>query len=296
MNIGIIHVGTLTAGSHYILQTMIEVSLRNGFQLYGIQWDEELMIHTKLLNENTLSKWKDSREMILASFPKDLSVEHFLTLSQFMNPFHSVIVLGGHSPLFNKGISKTKTKVLEVPISIFNDTDGSDLSLGYDTALNGIVNNILKIQDTLNSLLYSKPRVFCVQIPGKSFNPLLENVSLAVSGHIVTDSNDKNEIKYLIEKINKEYAEGKTFFVLIVNESVNPNEIKNRLLYEMDIDYKWNFIDESQCVGPFPTAVDRILAIQLMGNIVKWIDSNDHSKRLVIEGHKVVMEYPLKTQ
>jgi 6-phosphofructokinase 1 len=289
MQVGIIHVGILTAGSHYILQNLIEVSLKNGFPLCGIQWNQ-VGIHSKQLTEDTLLKWEESREMILSSLPNHLNEEHSLSLLETMNQLDSVIVLGSPSPFLKKVISQTKANVLEVPISILNDIAGSDFTLGYDTALNSIVNNILKIQDTLSSLLYSKPRVFCVQIPGESYNPLLENVALAVDGHIIFHFRNENMMKLIIEKIKTQYNQGKTFFLLIVNESVDLNEIQDYLVNQMDMDYKWNSIDESQCVGPFPTAADRILAIHLMDSIDKWIESNGDSNRLLIKGHKVVLD------
>ncbi len=287
MQVGVIHFGPLTAGSHHIIRSMVEFCLKNDISLKGIKWNHSTADYElKELNKETIPKWENEREIILSSFPIDKYVNQN-SLSKVYDQFDSVVVLGGENQ--NNNSENTKSKVLEVPISILNDIEGSELSLGFDTALNVVVNNILKIQDSIASLIYSKPRIFCAQIPGSSYNPLLENAALAVNGHIINEPN--NEFwNHLSSTLKVRFDEGLSYSIILINESIDPNVINRKLTEIFDFDFKWNSIDESQCVGSYPTAVDRVLAVKLVENITKWIKCNGDSNRLLINNYQVTLE------
>src|SRR5690606_32814199 len=162
-------------------------------------------------------------------------------------------------------------------------------TLGYDTALNVIVTNIFKIKDTIGSLLYGKLRVFCVQIPGVSFNPLLENAAYAVGGTLIYEPNDEYWDQ-LTDDLKRMYESGVNHSILVVNETIDPTTIQEKLSNKIDVDFKWDIIDESQCAGPYPTAMDRIFAMKFSEHIIQWLSGDIQSTRLLIKNQEVQFE------
>lgn len=293
MKVGVIHVGPLTAGSHYIIRNLIDYSTNNNLSLIGIQWNRlSDCVESKSLNEELLSRWEETREVILPSFPISFLQKRKSEIIQAFDQLECIILLGGNDNQFDDLHMQTKSNVLTVPISILNDVKGSELSLGYDTAVNAVVTNILKIQDTIRSLIYMKPRVFCVQIPGKAYNSLLEDAAMVVEGDIVINP-DESSWNLLKLNIDRRYQEGKTYSFILVNETIDPDQIHSHLSEKIDIDFKWNAIDKSQCVGPYPTAIDRILGIKLSQKIIQWLETSRNTDRLLIKGKQIVFERSL---
>lgn len=285
MKVGVFHVGPLTAGSHHIIRTIIEYCLTKGVSLQGIIWNHKKDdVEMKVLNKNTIHKWEFEQEVILNSIPLN-KIKHQTNLIKLCEQLESIVVLGGNHDQFEF----VKSNVLTVPISLVNDFQGSELTLGYDSALNVVVNNILKIQDTIESLKYGKLRVFCAQIPGHSYNSLLENAAIAVNGELVYRPSEMIWNK-LINKLNDRYSRGNTYAMIVVNETIDPNEVHNRLSEKLDIDFNWNYIDEMQCIGPYPTAVDRLLAIKFAEKIIGWLDELGKTSKIVVKNNRIIVE------
>ncbi|MFT4414845.1 6-phosphofructokinase [Fredinandcohnia humi] len=289
MKLGVIHFGPLTAGSHQIIQTVVEYCLTKSISLSGIKWNQTTNdVELKELNNDSILKWVNEREVMLNSLPID-KIKHQAKLIKLIDQFDSLVVLGGNRELVDFIIGNTKSNILTVPISIINDFIGTELSLGYDSALNVIVNNILKIQDTIDSLKYGKLRVFCTQIPGVLYNSLLEDVSIAVKGQLIYKPNEMFW-ENLATTLKDRYDKGITYSMLVVNEEIDPNEVHRRLSEKLDIDFKWNYIDESQCVGPFPTAIDRLLAVKFSDTIISWLSARGKSSHILVKNNRVIVE------
>ncbi|MCH1626848.1 6-phosphofructokinase [Ferdinandcohnia quinoae] len=288
MHVGVVHFGSFTAGSHKIIRDLIEYSSLKDISLSGINWNPQLnKVEIKELAKDTFDGWEYKREIILSIFP--LQYVENLRQQEVINQFDAVVVFGGNRAQIEYVEQLTTGKVLSVPISILNDFVGSQLTLGYDTALNVIVNNILKIKDTIDSLKYGKLRVFCAQIPGNTYNPLLENSAIGVDGLLIHEPNEQFWCD-LTNKLQAGFHAGNTYTILVINKGIDPNEIHQILSGKLDIDFKWNYIDESQCVGPYPTATDRVLASKLSRRVISWIENGGPSSCIVVKDNKVIYD------
>lgn len=240
---------------------------------------------TKVLAEGL--EWKtvssevkaEALEKRVRSVSEQVIIEHHEKFSRALEEFEAVIVLGGSKKVVDL-LSSSKARMLYLPISILNDR-----SLGYDTALNEIVTNVLKVKDTISSLLYMKQRVCCVQLPGLEVSDLMRDAAAAVGGLVVTgaEAGWMHAADYLKEKDQK----GVTYSFLIINESIRPEELGAFLASQMELDFKELKLDESQCMSSRPTAADRIIERNLAVAVYEWLKNPSETKQLLIKDRQV---------
>lgn len=285
MKIGVVHFGWATVGTAQIVRTLIEGLSLQEETIYGIECNRI----TKDIELNEIMKKSPiptlgSDRYVLKSFPIKYWNENTLQIANTLSCLDKVIILGGSGI----NVHHLTSKVIHVPVSVFNDVEGSQYTLGFDTALNSIVENIESVRDTASSLNYGKLRVFCVQIPGSETSQLIVNSALAVEGEVVNTASveEIDHIKQLVkEKEMKE--EGYTF--LLMNKGIDLTQFEGQF-EGFDLDWRFVEIDESQLGGPYPTALDRMIANQLKAATLDWILSDQSSGHFVIQDNKVLLK------
>ncbi len=284
MKIGVVHFGCASAGTAQIVRTLVdELSIQEN-TVIGIEWnDTSKQLQCKELNRNTYQSF-GTNSYVLNTFPIKIWNDHLSVLASELTELDQVILLGDAK----LNVNDFSGKLLQVPISIFNNIEGSELTLGYDTALNSIVESIESVRDTASSLSYGKVRVFNVQIPGADKSSLLHDTALAVEAEVV-EQMDSSNITRLKQHIKEKEAnnEGYTFFMM--DHSVDPEKLEEHF-EEFDLDWKVVVIDKSQCGGPYPTALDRLIANQLKKVVVEWSKSGQPSGQLLIQDKKIVLK------
>ncbi|MDY0160367.1 MAG: 6-phosphofructokinase [Bacteroidales bacterium] len=152
--------------------------------------------------------------------------------------------------------------VVGVPGTIDNDLYGTDMTIGYDTALNTIVDAIDKIRDTAGS----HERLFFVEVMGRDagFIALRTAIACGAEEVLVPETvTDLDKLKtYLVENVQKT----KTSAVVIVAEGDDAGgaiEIADKMKKEIpDYDMRVTILGHIQRGGS-PSAFDRYLASRL---------------------------------
>ncbi|WP_214780576.1 6-phosphofructokinase [Exiguobacterium sp. s22] len=181
-------------------------------------------------------------------------------------PFDVVIAIGHDSSL--RAIEELVplvegTKFLIVPVSIYNDFDNGESSLGYDSALNSIVDSILRIRDTIDSLVYSNPRVFGIELPQRTPFQMVKEAALAIDGIAIPPYFREAEALQLETRLHKILDSSKNYSFLLYNERTSAHLNEHMDFSSVQIEFKVNKIDEAMCLGQRPTARDRIMATEL---------------------------------
>ncbi|PMC40524.1 hypothetical protein CJ195_02080 [Bacillus sp. UMB0899] len=284
MKIGVVHFGCASAGTAQIVRTLVEELSSQGHKVIGIEWDDtEKQLVRKELNGNTYRSF-GSGSYVLNAFPITIWNNQLSALAGELTELDQVILLGDTKV----NVINLSGKILRVPVSIFNNIEESDLTLGYDTALNSIVENIERVRDTASSLDYGKVRVFNVQIPGAEKSRLLHDTAIAVEAEVV-EQVDSSQVARLKQHIKQKEMnnEGYTFFIM--DQDVDPVALGEHF-GEFDLDWKVVVIDESQCSGPYPTALDRLITNQFKKAIVEWSTTDQPSGQLIIKDKKVELK------
>ncbi|MFC4323898.1 6-phosphofructokinase [Litchfieldia salsa] len=269
MNIGVVHFGSYTTGVTEIITRLIEANIES-YRLYGIDWNRHTKgIEVKELHRESIAQAQFNGDAILSAFPEQYWNEGSKSLIHENIKLDYLILLGGSK----ETVSTSSIKTLHVPVSIFNSEDHSSYSLGYDSALNTIYSSIEKIRDTASSLIYNKLRVFPIQIPGNKYTPLVQDTALAINAPFVRQDDDE-AITIIKEAIQEKNSRNESYLFIIMDHSVNHQSLEQKIAVEFDVDWKVMSISESQCVGPFPTAIDRIVIGRISDKIIELINTS----------------------
>ncbi|MRX73945.1 hypothetical protein GJU40_17580 [Bacillus lacus] len=285
--IGLLNLDVSPAGLNEMVHSII--SEVQQYQVIGIESD-------RYRNEFQLRDLKEESKAFHFQSLKPTPSRNITAFQEVLSEFEAVVMIGaGESFQFAKEISRqiSDTRFLFVPVSIYNNIEGSEISLGYDTAMNAIIENTLKVRDTIQSLKYDKPRLFGVQLPGQVPLEMLEELSLAVEGFFIPPYHSQKDSTHLEKSFGDVFSGGKAFSFLFFDERLNSASIPETILPGIDVDWKVIKIDEAMCMGQKPSALDRILAMKFASQVVHWINSDLNSGRLnILARHAEFKEMP----
>lgn len=149
-----------------------------------------------------------------------------------------------------------------VPGTIDNDLFGTDNTIGYDTAINTVVDAVDKIRDTADA----HDRLFFVEVMGRDAGFIALRSGISVGAEAILVPETETYIDQLIEKLRKGWERQKSSSIIIVAEGDDSGGA-----YEVAEKVKARFKHYETKVtvlghvqrGGSPTAADRVLASQL---------------------------------
>src|SRR5690606_35140584 len=103
-----------------------------------------------------------------------------------------------------------------VPGTIDNDIGGTDFSIGFDTALNTVIDAIDKIRDTASS----HERIFVIEVMGRNSGFIALWAGLAGGAETILIPEVKEDFADIIDRLQHGYKRGKKHSIIIVAEGV----------------------------------------------------------------------------
>lgn len=149
-----------------------------------------------------------------------------------------------------------------VPGTIDNDLFGTDSTIGYDTALNTVVEAVDKIRDTASS----HDRLFIVEVMGKDAGLIALRSGIGVGAEAILIPETPTYIDNLIDKLKDGWRQNKSSSIIIVAEGDDAggaNEVAEKIKAKYDhFDTRVSILGHMQRGGN-PSARDRVLASRL---------------------------------
>lgn len=176
----------------------------------------------------------------------------------------ALIVIGGDGSLTGARVFAQEYDIpcIGLPGTIDNDLYGTDTTIGYDTALNTILDAVDKIRDTATS----HERLFFVEVMGRDAGFLALNGAIASGAEAAIIPEFSTEVDQLEEFIKSGYRKSKNSSIVLVAESEltggamhYAERVKNEY---PQYDVRVTILGHLQRGGS-PTAHDRILASRL---------------------------------
>lgn len=179
-----------------------------------------------------------------------------------------------------------KIPVIGVPGTIDNDIYGSDLTIGFDTAVNTALDAIDRIRDTAAS----HDRVFIVEVMGRESGFIALTAGLAGGAEIIFAPEYPLAWEGVLEKIKQGQQRGKKSSILVTAEGQKPGrayDLAEQLRKRSGIEAKVSILGHQQRGGS-PTASDRILASRLGAAATQLLMQGESDVMVGTEGDKVV--------
>jgi len=177
----------------------------------------------------------------------------------------ALVVIGGDGT-FTGGMifnAEFNFPVMGIPGTIDNDIFGTSHTLGYDTALNTVVEVIDKIRDTASS----HNRLFFVEVMGRDAGHIALNAGIGAGAEEILIPEENLGLDRLLESLQKSKASGKSSSIVVIAEGdkigKNVFELKDYVEANLpEYDVRVSVLGHMQRGGS-PSCFDRVLASRL---------------------------------
>lgn len=200
----------------------------------------------------------------------------------------ALVVIGGNGSLTGARVFAQEYDVpcIGLPGTIDNDLNGTDLTIGYDTTLNTIMECVDKIRDTANS----HERIFFVEVMGRDAGFLAQNSAIAAGAEAAIIPEDSTGADQLEQFIGRGIRKSKSSSIVIVSESPKCGAMyyAERVKKEYpEYDVRVSILGHLQRGGS-PSAGDRILASRLGVGAVQALIDGQRNVMIGIRNDEIV--------
>ncbi|MGL5268795.1 MAG: ATP-dependent 6-phosphofructokinase [Spiroplasma sp.] len=190
----------------------------------------------------------------------------------------ALIAVGGNGTFMGlQKLSELGVKCIGIPATIDNDVVSSDTTIGFDTALNTIVESIDRIRETSDS----HSRIAIIEVMGRHCGDLA--VKAAVNCDlVVTPDTIKIQDTELIKIINelKDKQKLRSIVVLVTENLYDVKKLAKNVEQVLKIETRATVLGQIQRGGS-PTAFDRYLATMMGIFAVEQIEKKDTSSIII---------------
>lgn len=203
------------------------------------------------------------------------------------NKIDACIVIGGDGSFTGAGVFSKEYDIpfIGIPGTIDNDLYGTDYTIGYDTALNTVVEAVDRIRDTASS----HERLFFVEVMGRGAGFIALNSGIATGAEAVLIPEVPNQEEGLRAYLKRQNKKSNIIMVAEGNLMGGAQEIADKVKEDFkDYDVRVNILGHMQRGGS-PSAFDRSLASRLGVAAVEALLDNQRSVMVGFVNHETVL-------
>ena len=284
--IGILTSGGDAPGMNAAIRAVTRTAIYNGFEVKGIMRGYKGLITNEIIPFKT--------QNVSNIIQQGGTILKTARCMEFMTPegrklayenmtaqgIDALVVIGGDGSLSGARIfaSEYNFPIVGMPGTIDNDLFGTDTTIGYDTALNTIMEAVDKIRDTASS----HERLFFIEVMGREAGFLALNGAIASGAEAAIIPEIATEVDQLSELIGNGFRKSKNSSIVLVAESEltgGATGLAERVKNEFpQYDVRVTILGHIQRGGS-PSASDRILASRM----------GEASINALLEGQRNVM-------
>lgn len=208
----------------------------------------------------------------------------------------ALVVIGGDGTFTGASVFSKEfdMPIIGIPGTIDNDINGTDYTIGYDTALNTVVEAIDKIRDTASS----HDRLFLVEVMGRDAGDIALNSGIGAGAEEILIPEENLGVDRLIESLDKSRKTGKSSSIVVVSEGdqigKNITKVAESIQENLpDYEVKVTVLGHIQRGGS-PSCFDRVLASRLGVGAVDALLEGKSNIMVGIE-HKKIVHVPFDT-
>jgi 6-phosphofructokinase 1 len=301
MKKSIIKIGVLTSGGdapgmNAAIRAVVRASVYHNLECTGIYRGYEGLIEGdfKNLNARSVKNIINRGGTLLKSARSKVFLSKEGRLIAYNNlkneGIDALVTIGGDGTFAGASVFSNEfdIPIIGIPGTIDNDISGTDFTIGYDTALNTVVEAIDKIRDTANS----HNRLFLVEVMGRDAGDIALNAGIGAGAEeILIPEQDMGRLR-LIESLKKSKKSGKTSSIIVVSEGdqIGKNIFKLASYIEEKLtgyEVRVTVLGHIQRGGS-PSCFDRVLASRLGVKAVDALIDNQKNVMIGIRHNKLI--------
>jgi ATP-dependent phosphofructokinase / diphosphate-dependent phosphofructokinase len=313
MKIGILTGGGDCPGLNPVIRAAVRTALREGYQPIGVRngWKGLVEADVFPLDQTSVSGIIHRGGTILGTSRtnpfKDTGATEKLKTNFKKLGLDALIAIGGEDTLgaANK-FHKEGFQVVGVPKTIDNDLSGTDVTFGFDTA----VNIAMEAIDRLHSTAESHRRIMVVEVMGRHAGWIALHSGIAGGADLILIPEFPIKMKEVLEVIQRRIDRGKYFSIIVVAEGAKFDG--SEVLVEKKLDEFGHVrlggigellagkIEQATKLetrttvlghiqrGGTATAYDRVLGTRFGAKAVELVKKGDFGKMVALRGTEIV--------
>ena len=264
--IGILTSGGDAPGMNAAIRAVTRTCLNKGIKVYGVRLGYKGLHDGDFIEFDSHS----TRNIIniggtflkSARFPefKDPEVRKEAIEQMKKVGMEALVVIGGDGS-YNGALKLTEMGIncIGIPGTIDNDIPDTDFTIGFDTALNTIVDALDKLRDTSSS----HQRCTILEVMGRRCGDLAVHAGLACGAEMIVTSESGFDEAEIIETLKRSKASDKKHALVVITEHITDvRALAKRIEEATGFETRANVLGHMQRGGS-PTARDRVLATRL---------------------------------
>jgi len=288
-NIALLTSGGDASGMNAVIRTVTRYAIYNNLKVYGFYEGFKGLINNdfKVLDLNSVGGIIDRGGTFLYSArsekfkSREGQKEAIDNLKK--NKIEGLIIVGGDGSFRGAHeLHKQGIQVVGIPATIDNDVAGTDYSIGFDTALNVIIDIMSKIRDTASS----HERIFVVEVMGRNSGMIAVNTGIACGADYILIPEIEFDLAKIANQI-KHHREGKRHTLVIVAEgAASASDVASSIKLLAGHEVRISVLGYIQRGGS-PSALDRILAAEFGKKAVDLLLEGESDCMIGIKSMKI---------
>lgn len=294
--IGILTSGGDAPGMNSALIGAIRSGINANKEMYVIYDGYKGLIEGKIqkVNKDTFKDKMNQGGTVIktARLPefKELSVRQKAVEILRKEGIDALIVIGGDGSYMGaKKLTELGINCIGLPGTIDNDIASTDYTIGFDTALNTVVNEIDNIVDTSSS----HHRCAVVEIMGNRCADLTLYAGIATNADIILTKDHPFTTDEVIETLNRKKKEDQDYALVLVSEKfMDTNGLVEEIKKRTTWDTRLTVLGHTQRGGK-PSAMERVNAVYMADYAIKLLNEGKGGMCVGIRNSKPVA-YPIE--
>ena len=291
-SIGVLTSGGDAPGMNAAVRAVVRSAIAEGFKVYGIYNGYNGLINGEIkeLTRNSVSNIINhgGTSIFTARCVEFKDREGVLKGKETCEKLgiEGLVVIGGDGSFRGAAdLSAEGINCVGIPGTIDNDITCTDYTIGYDTAMNTVIEVVDKLRDTCNS----HRRCSVVEVMGRRCGDLALNAGIACGATaIIVPEIPFDFEKDILSKIIDAQKAGRNHYIILVAEGVGGSqEIAKKIEEVTGIESRAAILGHIQRGGS-PTAKDRIIATRMGDYAVSLLKNGVGNRVLAMKGNDIV--------
>ena len=288
-NIALLTSGGDASGMNAVIRTVTRYAIYNNLKVYGFYEGFKGLINNDfiVLDLNSVGGIIDRGGTFLYSARSEefkcREGQKSAIDNLKKNKIEGLVVIGGDGSFRGAHeLHKQGIQVVGIPATIDNDVAGTDYSIGFDTALNVIIDIMSKIRDTASS----HERIFVVEVMGRNSGMIAVNTGIACGADYILIPEIGFDLAKIANQI-KNHREGKRHTLVVVAEgAASASDVASSIKLLAGHEVRISVLGYIQRGGS-PSALDRILAAEFGKKAVDLLMEGESDCMIGIKSMKI---------
>ncbi|SDH74483.1 6-phosphofructokinase [Alteribacillus bidgolensis] len=289
--IGVLTSGGDSPGMNAAIRAVVRKAIYHGVEVYGVKYGYAGLINNEIdkleigdvgdiIHKGGTKLYTARCEEFKTPEGRQKAIENLNALG-----IQGLVVIGGDGSFRGaEKLTELGYPTIGVPGTIDNDIPGTDYTIGFDTALNTVIDAIDKIRDTATS----HERTYVIEVMGRNAGDIALWSGLADGAETILIPEEEHHMEDIVGRLRRGHERGKKHSIIIVAEGVGSGpEFSQRIKEETNLETRVTVLGHIQRGGS-PTAYDRVLASRLGANAVELLLNGEQGCMVGIRNNKVV--------